>query len=245
VVAAEDCRGFRHETWAYGGSAGDRILAEAWLSADPGPVVVAGHGADGDRNAQYIRGGAKAWARRGFSVVAADAPLHGARSEGRPPPEINDPERAGFIDRAARDVVCLADAVAARLGPGRPLGYLGFSMGTHYGVPAVAADGRFRSAAFAVGGLPAGSAAGPGVGADALEASTAADPRRWAAAVAPRPVLMVNADADEVFTRDAALALYDAFRPPKEIVFFPGTHTVWRSPAQWYRRIERFLRDTL
>jgi len=226
VVAAEECRGLLHETWAFVGTAGDRILAEAWLSAGPGPVVIAGHGADGDRNAQYIRGAAKAWAQGGITVVAADAPLHGARAEARPPPGIGDPAWPVFVEWAARDLVSLADVVAGALRPEGSLGYLGFSMGTHYGVPAIAADARFGAAAFVVGGAPV----------DAV--GRAAD-------VAPRPVLMLNADADEVFPRDAALALYDAFRPPKEITFFPGTHAVWRSPAQWYRRLERFFRDTL
>jgi dienelactone hydrolase len=231
VVVAEDSRWFRHETWAFLGSAGDRVLAEAWLSSERGPVVLAGHGADGDRNAQYIAGAAKAWARRGITVVAADAPMHGGRFDGRRPPGMDDPGRTRFLEWAARDVGRLADAVEALLGPDRHLGYLGFSMGTHYGVPAVADDGRFRSLALAVGGSSAVAAG--------------ADPLRRAAEIAPRPVLMVNADTDEVFSRDAALALYDAFRPPKEITFFPGSHTVWRSPAQWYRRIERFFGDTL
>ena len=66
-----------------------------------------------------------------------------------------------------------------------------------------------------------------------------------AAEVAPRPVLMVNAEDDEVFPREAALALYEAFHPPKEIHFFPGKHVVWGSPAQWYRTMERFLREHL
>jgi dienelactone hydrolase len=226
VVAAEDGEGFRHETWAFAGSEGDRVLAEVRLPAGPGPVVIAGHGADGDRNAQYIRGAAKAWARRGIAVVAADAPLHGGRAGAHPPPGIGDPAWTAFVEWAARDLASLADVVAGALGPDRPLGYLGFSMGTHYGVPAIAADTRFRAAAFVVGGAPVDAVA-------------------RAAEVAPRPVLMLNADADEVVDREAALALYDAFRPPKEITFFPGTHGVWRSPAQWYRRLERFFRDTL
>ena len=226
MVAFEDGGGFRHETWAFAGSDGERVLAEAWLSVDPGPIVVAGHGAGGDRNDQYIRGAAKAWARRGITVVAADAPLHGARAGEHPPPGIGDPGWPALVERAARDLVSLADAVAGAVGPDRPLGYVGFSMGTHYGVPAVAADARFRAAAFVVGGGPL-------------------DAMGRAAEVAPRPVLMLNADADEVVGREAALALYDAFRPPKEITFFPGTHGVWRSPAQWYRRLERFFRDTL
>jgi dienelactone hydrolase len=228
------------------GSEGDDVVAEAWLSPEPGPVVVAGHGAESDRNAPYITGAAKAWAGRGLSVVAADAPLHGDRATGVPHPEMHDAGRADFIARAAADVRCLADAVEDRLGP-RSLGYLGFSMGTQYGVQAVAADQRFRAAVFAVGGSATVAIR------ERFEDSSIAlheepvpsDPVRFASAVSPRPVLMVNADGDEIFSRRAALALYDAFGVPKEITFFPGRHVDWRSPGQWYRRMEAFAREHL
>jgi fermentation-respiration switch protein FrsA (DUF1100 family) len=247
VVGVEEHPRYRHETWEFAGSAGDPVRAEAWLASGSGPVVIAGHGADSDRNAQYIRGAAMAWAGRGMTVVAADAPMHGERDRDRPPPEAADLQRPAFVERAAADTRRLADAVQAGLGDDRSLGYLGFSMGTQYGVAAVAADLRFRAAVFAVGGSTTMAfprlfeEAGPEVRA----AVRAADPIHRAAEIAPRPVLMVNADDDEVFSRESALGLYDAFRPPKEITFFPGGHTAWRSPAQWYRRIEHFLRETL
>jgi fermentation-respiration switch protein FrsA (DUF1100 family) len=247
IVAAEDHSWYRCETWRFTGGEGDDVLAAAWLSHTPGPVVIAGHGAESDRNAQYIRGGAMSWARRGLSVVAADAPFHGDRATGVAHPPMDDIQRPAFIGRAARDVLLLADAIAHRLGPGRPLGYLGFSMGTQYGVPAVAADQRFRAAVFAVGGST--TVAIPEIlgeiDPDARERVADADPVVFAPRVAPRPVLMVNADRDEIFSRASALALYDAFEPPKEISFLPGLHVMWRSPAQWYRRMEGFLRHHL
>ena len=70
------------------------------------------------------------------------------------------------------------------------------------------------------------------------------DPVVSAPQVAPRPTLMVNADDDEIFSVSSAMALYEAFGHPKEITFFPGRHAVWRSPHQWYRRIESFLSDS-
>ena len=63
------------------------------------------------------------------------------------------------------------------------------------------------------------------------------DPEKAAGRIAPRPVLMVNADDDEIFSRRSALALYDALGEPKEITFFPGRHARWRHPRQWNRRI--------
>jgi fermentation-respiration switch protein FrsA (DUF1100 family) len=57
--------------------------------------------------------------------------------------------------------------------------------------------------------------------------------------------MVLNADADEIVSRQAALALYDAFTRPKELVFMPGTHTEWGHAARWFRRIEQFFTETL
>ena len=57
--------------------------------------------------------------------------------------------------------------------------------------------------------------------------------------------MLLCADDDELFSRRSALDLYDAFRPPKELVFMPGTHAEWRSPARWFRRMEAFLTEAL
>lgn len=247
VVSAAEHRWYRHETWRYAGSSGDDVVADAWLAHQPGPVVIAGHGAESDRTAQYVRGAGKSWARGGLSVVAADAPHHGDRAGSGRHPGLDDLHRPEFVRRAAADLLCLVDAAVGRLGREGPIGYLGFSMGVQYGAPAVAADERVRAAVFVVGGSTA--VAIPElfgeVTAEVREAVELVDPVRSAGAIAPRPVLMVNADRDEIFSRASALALYDALEPPKEITFFPGSHAVWTSPGRWYRRMEAFFREHL
>ncbi len=248
VIRASDERWFRHEVWEYEGSAGDRVAVDAWLSHEPGPVVIAGHGAESDRRAQYLTGAAKAWARKGFSVIAADAPGHGERADpDLPPPTMRDIHRIPFVAQAAADLRRLADRVAERFGDDAPLGYLGFSMGTQYGVPAVADEPRFAAAVFCIGGSTSVALPQlfPSADREVIESVAGIDPVVRAGEVAPRPVLMVNADNDEVFSRDSALALYDAFGSPKELSFFPGKHVEWESPAQWYRRMEGFLRRHL
>ncbi|NND85014.1 MAG: hypothetical protein HKN46_07670 [Acidimicrobiia bacterium] len=54
-------------------------------------------------------------------------------------------------------------------------------------------------------------------------------------------MLMLSADRDAQFDRISAFDLYDAFDPPKELTFFPGTHTDWPHPGPVYRRITAFL----
>jgi alpha-beta hydrolase superfamily lysophospholipase len=252
VLEREEGRGWCHETWQLTGSRGDSVLAEAWLAEHPGPVVVIGHGAEADRRAPHPAATGRGWARHGISVVAADAPGHGDRAgaggrwigpEGREgggrasSGEFGDPPAgsdylAWWVDDQRRVV----DAVEARFGR-VPIGYLGVSMGAVFGVFLLVAESRIRAAVLAVGGF-----FDPGDGPD----PGAADAVGVAGRLGDVPVLMVQADGDEVFSRDAAFALYEALGSDrKEISFLPGTHTQWCRPARWNRRMLRFFAETL
>lgn len=234
VLAQESGRGWCRETWRFAGSRGDRVLAEVWSGERrPGPVVVAGHGAGSDRHAPHPAATGKGWARAGVCVVGADAPGHGDRAGGASsvPPEgtalLADP---GFLEWWVADHRRVVDVVEARFGT-VPVGYVGVSMGGVFGVHLLAAEPRIRSAVLAVTGRVGGS---PGT-----------DPAAVAARI-DRPVLMLQADADEVFSRDDAFGLYDALGTGhKEICFLPGTHAVWRRPAHWNRRMLAFVAETL
>ena len=216
--------------------AGDVVGVTVRVPPGPGPwpVVIGGHGGDGHRDAPYLRGASKSWARRGLAMVAPDFPCHGER-RGAPDrtPLWESPD---LLRRSVVDLRLLVDTLAVdpALDPDR-VGYVGFSMGVLIGVPFMAADQRVKAGAFMVGGSPPGAPGPP----------PPTDPARYAPGVAPRPVLMVNADDDEIYPRPAVFALYDAFQPPKELVFFPGSHTRWSRPARWYRLMREFLTDHL
>jgi dienelactone hydrolase len=147
-----------------------------------------------------------------------------------------------LLVRWVKDHRLLVDAVEARFGAGVPIAYLGMSMGAVMGCHLVAAEPRITAAVLVVGGSTVVSVPERFDDAGGLERALAhTDPGIPASRIAPRPVLMLNADGDEIFSRRSALALYDSLRPPKEITFFPGTHAAWRSPAQWNRRMLEFL----
>jgi len=55
-------------------------------------------------------------------------------------------------------------------------------------------------------------------------------PDVWVARVAPRPVVMINALEDERLPRTSILALYDAAREPKQLIWLPGKHVQRNRP---------------
>jgi pimeloyl-ACP methyl ester carboxylesterase len=242
IVATEESARHRFETWRLTGSAGDEVLADAYLPAEPRLIVLAGHGKENSRQAQYVRGPGMLWARRWIATVAIDAPLHGDRAGERPVPEITSAD-ADLLTRWVRDQRLLLDAVLHRFGDGVPVAFMGVSMGGVFGTHLAAAEPRLAAVVCVVAGSTAVSVPQRWeVDAATREVLARLDP----AVAAPQvgcPALMVNADADEIFSTHSALALYDAFESPKEITIFPGRHAEWRSPHQWYRRIEGFLID--
>jgi alpha-beta hydrolase superfamily lysophospholipase len=246
VIGSKRVRDVTVETWRFAGCAGDEVLADAYLAPTPGPVVIGGHGKDNNRKAQYLRGPALRWASRGVSLVSADAPLHGDRAGERPIPSvtISDIE---LLTRWVKDQRLLIDAVEARFGAGVPLLYMGMSMGAVLGCHLLAVDERLQAGILVVGGSTVVSVPErfDEVDEDMTRRLALTDPEIPAARIAPRPVLMLNADDDEIFSHGSAMALYDALGHPKEISFFPGRHAVWRSPRQWLRRQTEFIEHVL
>jgi fermentation-respiration switch protein FrsA (DUF1100 family) len=49
-------------------------------------------------------------------------------------------------------------------------------------------------------------------------------PERWAARIAPRPFMMVNARDDERMPRPNVERLFDSAQEPKALVWLPGGH---------------------
>lgn len=228
--ASEEGLGFTLESWSLRGANGDLVPADLYIPAakETWGVVVAMHGARGNRKSAYVRGAAKRWSRDGLAVASIDAPYHGDRSLDQVPDLArNEP----FLTQTVGDLRRLCSAIGSeqRLA-GLSVGYLGFSMGVLVGVPLMAVDRRVSCAVFAVGG-----ATGTGK----------TDPATYASLVGERPVMLLSADRDEFFNRASITGLYEAFGASAELLQFPGTHGNWQHPGRRYRSMFEFFRAHL
>ena len=106
---------------------------------------------------------------------------------------------------------------------------VGVSFGGFFAPIAAAADPRFRNVGLLYTGgelhrLIVANVDGLPPAATALGAELAVlrfqrlEPTRYLARIAPRPVLIVNGLFDDQIPRRSAQALYDAARPPRELV---------------------------
>lgn len=222
---------------------GDEVVPGLhWLpvaASGPHPTVCIGHGGFQHKGYGNVPELAVQFVRNlGVGVVALDAPRHGDRITD---PEAAEKARAALVAGAGRggrrgvDPKVLA-AMAKRTqqhvdewralldalqGDERwaagPFGWWGVSMGTTHGLPLVAGDDRIVAAVFGLNALAPGD-----------------DEQAARAASITVPLLFLNQSDDELMTRDATLALWDAFGSAEKTMHInPGGHV----------QVPRFERD--
>ncbi|HEV2369541.1 MAG TPA: hypothetical protein VGR90_06675 [Acidimicrobiales bacterium] len=207
-----------------------------WLpegASEPRPVILIGHGGTQNKRVPNVLGLARRFVRHlGYGAVALDAPGHGERvtdpeaaqrrrqalesriaaGPGGGPRRFSPEEASEWVERTTKGVAewrALLDDLDAQAGFG-PYGYWGVSMGTAVGLPFVAADPRISAAVLGLAGL--GNRPGAGVFEEAVRSLRV-------------PILFVFQWDDELMTRDAGLALFDAIGSAEKTMHInPGGH---------------------
>lgn len=197
---------------------GQRVPAVLWRPEDnPKGVVLALHGGSGHKQSNAILLIAQACLPLGLAVLAIDGPAHGERRD--------DGNLEAATARAAfreawrsgvgrtdigEDMRAALDAMQRLPGyAGLPVGYIGVSMGTAYGIPMLAVEPRVRAAAIG------------------LWSTTYAASEHLAehARKVQCDVWFTQQWNDEFFDRTATQELFDALgSADKRLVAYPGPH---------------------
>ena len=193
----------------------------------PVPLVLFGHGGSGHkRNDRCLMLGRRLAGVSRLSVVAIDGPTHGDRANPRSTSEGIDPMEVLAdmgVDNALDGMVedwcdTLEHISALDQIDSDQVAYMGFSMGTRFGLPFVAAAGdRLRCAVLGKNALEPSD-----------EARMANSPGHRFKKDAPNihvPVLFHMQWDDELFARDSQCALFDMIATEdKRLIAYSGPH---------------------
>jgi len=174
----------------------------------PYPAVLLQYGTGGNKNTNYIVAIGQLAVAKGLAVLTIDAPDRGER-KGKEEPKFNLFDMRFF--QYLGDYSRATDFLASRKDvDSKRLSYIGISWGAITGVTFCAHDPRIQVVASLVGG---GNFAGliPGGAPEELVNRTKAfDPYYNVAFIAPRPLLLVNVNHDQLVPRIMAEALQKA-----------------------------------
>jgi dienelactone hydrolase len=201
----------------------------------PFPVVIALHGLRSNK-AQVVAQVAPTLVKQGFAVLAPDLPSHGERP-GEAAKMFDQKDIRAFVHRcrqAIMDVRLCIDLAESRpeLDTKNGVIMVGYSMGAIFESVVGPADPRVKAMCLMVGGtveFPPVFAMVPQI--------AALQPQLAIAHFAGRPLLMLNATADHVITKEMADRLYTAAPDPKEQIWYDSGHrlpdTAYQQCADW------------
>lgn len=203
------------------------------------PVALLLHGLGSDKETM-IRFFGRALAARGIACLALDALDHGERKTpgaaavgaGSPAGERGGLRFATVVRQTVGDYRLALDYLKTRKDvDANRVGLLGYSMGAMMGSVLGGVDDRVKAVVLEVGGDPVRPfvSALPPAARDTVEFIS---PSNYVGHIAPRPVLMINAKADQTMRADAAKRLQDAARDPKQIIWAEGGHILAAPDAQ-------------
>ena len=210
----------------------------------PVPLILLGHGGSGHKRAdrQLMLGRRFAGVSQ-MAAAAIDGPFHGDRVvepldrrqyQGMMAAAGVDKVTDGMVEDwcGALDALSQLDAIAADR-----IAYMGFSMGTRFGLPYVAAAGdRLRCAVLGKNGLRQAASTPSGV--------NMADRFKRDAPTITIPILFHVQWDDELFPREGQFELFDAIgAADKQMIAFPGPHSMSSPTAveAWCAFVTRYL----
>jgi dienelactone hydrolase len=193
------------------------------------PVVILLHGVGDSKQVDYIEAGHDYLTAAGYAVMRIDISNHGDRKIDDYDFSFTEGYRFWTRDIMSQTVFDLrrtVDFLSTRpeIDPER-IGYYGISLGGFIGTVFCAVDKRVKVPVIAL----AGGNINLRFGMDALDASTKnylsiIDPINFVSMIHPRPLLMINAEEDEVIPPIMSKLLYAKAREPKKIIWYPSRH---------------------
>lgn len=195
----------------------------------PVPVIILLHGLGDRKTVDYIEFGHQYFINHGYAVMRIDIANHGVRKENDYKFDLTGDLRYLTRDIIVQTVFDLRRSVDflethSDIDPNR-IGYYGISLGGIIGTVFCSVDNRVKVPVIAL----AGGNLNLMFGMEALSSETREffapiDPVNFVEYISPRPLLMINAENDEVISPITTKLLFEKANEPKEIKWYPSKH---------------------
>ena len=193
------------------------------------PVILLLHGLGDRKTVDYIEAGHQYFIEAGFAVFRIDIDNHGDRKKHDYDFNLTDGYRYWTRDLISQTVFDLRRSIdfletRPEINSSR-IGYYGISLGGIIGTIFSGVDDRVKAPVIALAGGNLSLMFGlEALSDDTQEFFSIIDPINFVELIAPRPLLMINAENDEVIDPLTSKMLYQAADEPKEIIWYPSRH---------------------
>ncbi len=223
------------------------LLSVPKASAGPYPVIILMHGLGDRKTVDYIESGNDYFLKSGYAVLRLDIANHGDRKIDDYNFSFTDGYRYWTRDIIIQTVFDLRRAVdfietRKELDTSR-IGYFGISLGGIIGTVFCGVERRVK--------VPVIALAGGGMhlmfGMDALSDDTKdylsmIEPNNFVEKITPRPLLMINAENDDIVPPMMSKLMFKVADEPKEIIWYPSKHhdipidKVYPDGVSWFKK---------
>lgn len=223
------------------------LLSVPKTSAGPYPVIILMHGLGDRKTVDYIETGNDYFLKSGYAVLRLDIADHGDRKVDDYDFSFTDGYRywsRNIIIQTVFDLRRAVDFIETRkeLDTSR-IGFFGISLGGIIGTVFCGVEQRVK--------VPVIALAGGGMhlmfGMDALSDDTKdylsmIEPNNFVEKITPRPLLMINAENDDIVPPMMSKLMFKVADEPKEIIWYPSKHhdipidKVYPDGVSWFKK---------
>ena len=198
-------------------------------STEPLPIVILLHGLGDRKTVDYIETGHQYFAESGYAVLRIDVDNHGDRKKYDYEFQLTEGYRywtRNIVTQTVFDLRRSIDFLETRTEiDSERIGFFGISLGGIIGTVFCGVDERVKVPIITLAGGNLSLMFGvEAVSEDTKDFFSIIDPINFVKHISPRPLLMINAEKDEVIAPITTKMLFRKAKAPKEIIWYPSLH---------------------
>lgn len=193
------------------------------------PIVILLHGVGDRKTVDYIEFGNNILYKGGYATLRIDISNHGDRLENKFDFDLKGDTRYRTREVVSQTVFDLRRAIdfietQKELDPNR-IGFLGVSLGGICGTIFCGVEKRVKVPVIVLAGGQLNLMFGKKAFSSEIKNFTGIiEPKNYVRHIAPRPLLMLNAENDEIIPPTMSKLLYKKAKNPRKIIWYPARH---------------------